>query len=480
MGLRNVLATDVLSKPRRPRWLGRCNALRGARRCGSLHTRRHRALSPFAALLGADHPQQHDHDQGYRLATRCQCEQRRFRHVHRPGAVTAAQSCGWHLPQRGSDGRHLRRYARCHHPVHLQRLGSNRIRHRNSLGRRPDPHVEWNASREGVEVRPRAERSPDRDIHADGSIDLGIDCFRWVPLARANARIGAVGMGQQLGRPGRRRNDRRAVGADASLRAGRRRCLVSGWQPFARPLSGATLVLGRERGRPTRRRKHPDPEPSPARRRSERRVHGGRRRRSHAGTQERRHDLVMGSQPERAARRHDHQSAVHAGCGRRAAGVTITKISAGANHSLGLDSLGRVWAWGYNQRGQLGDNSISQRTSARTHRWIRRLDRRRRSGWWPSLARPTASGLVYAWGLNTSGQLGDNSNSQRLVPTLVPSLTGVTAISAGGTHSLALKPTGLVWAWGSGTQVGDGAGVNRFVPVAVQGGLSGSGSGFRW
>jgi alpha-tubulin suppressor-like RCC1 family protein len=154
-------------------------------------------------------------------------------------------------------------------------------------------------------------------------------------------------------------------------------------------------------------------------------------------------------------------------------GVTITRVSAGANHSLAVDSLGRVWAWGVNSNGQLGDNSTTQRSapvllSGFGGASIAAVA----AGRYHSLAL-TTTGQVYAWGYNGSGQLGDNTTTQRLVPTAVSSLTGVTAISAGGAHSLALKPTGVVWAWGSGAQVGDGAGVNRLVPVAVQGGLSG-------
>ena len=154
-------------------------------------------------------------------------------------------------------------------------------------------------------------------------------------------------------------------------------------------------------------------------------------------------------------------------------GVTITAISTRYDHNLAIDSLGRVWAWGANGSGQLGDNSTTQRKlPVLISGFGGAIVTAVAAGGSHSLAL-TASGQVYAWGLNTSGQLGDNTLSQRLTPTLVGSLAGVTAISAGMSHSLALKPTGVVWAWGAGAQVGDGAGVNRLVPVAVQGGLTG-------
>ncbi len=41
----------------------------------------------------------------------------------------------------------------------------------------------------------------------------------------------------------------------------------------------------------------------------------------------------------------------------------LTRLAAGAHHSLALRSDGTVWAWGYNLYGQLGDGSTTNRTS---------------------------------------------------------------------------------------------------------------------
>src|SRR6185312_15197966 len=69
-----------------------------------------------------------------------------------------------------------------------------------------------------------------------------------------------------------------------------------------------------------------------------------------------------------------------------------------------------------------------------------------------------SDGTVWAWGSNTSGQLGDGTTTQRAAPVQVTGLSGVTAIAAGSNHSLAVKSDGTVWAWGTNAagQLGDG------------------------
>ena len=46
-------------------------------------------------------------------------------------------------------------------------------------------------------------------------------------------------------------------------------------------------------------------------------------------------------------------------------------------------------------------------------------------------------GSVWAWGLNSYGQLGDGTISPRSEPTQVSSIGGIVAVAAGGAHTLA-------------------------------------------
>lgn len=110
--------------------------------------------------------------------------------------------------------------------------------------------------------------------------------------------------------------------------------------------------------------------------------------------------------------------------------------------------------------------------------------RLRRRGAWPLLTAlatllavlPAASASassygVAAWGYNGSGQLGNGTTTLSRVPGAVAGLSEVTAVAAGGEHSLALLANGTVRAWGNNSegQLGNGTTTNSKVPVIVSG-----------
>jgi len=79
-------------------------------------------------------------------------------------------------------------------------------------------------------------------------------------------------------------------------------------------------------------------------------------------------------------------------------------------------------------------------------------------------------GTVLSWGQNFAGQLGDGGfvfYAERAQS--VPNLTGVASVVAGTSHSLAVKTTGSVWSWGenSSGQLGDGTTTARKRPNKI-------------
>jgi hypothetical protein len=134
----------------------------------------------------------------------------------------------------------------------------------------------------------------------------------------------------------------------------------------------------------------------------------------------------------------------------------------------------RVFAWGDNHAGQLGDGTTTQRLTP-----IAVLD----DAFGVSASRHSLAvktdGSVWAWGDNEFGALGDGTTNDRHVPVQVSGLgpgSGFIAVAAGNFHSLALKSDGSLWGWGWNVygQLGDGTTVDRLAPVQVSGAGPGS------
>jgi hypothetical protein len=149
-------------------------------------------------------------------------------------------------------------------------------------------------------------------------------------------------------------------------------------------------------------------------------------------------------------------------------GLTGVKSAAGGSaHSIALKTDGTVWTWGANFSGQLGDGTVINHllpAQVSGLSGITAID----AGFDFSLALKS-DGTVWSWGGNFTGQLGDGTNIMRLTPVQVKNLTGVKAIAAGDTFGMALKTDGSLWAWGNNGngQLGDGGNRPKAIPVQV-------------
>ena len=157
-------------------------------------------------------------------------------------------------------------------------------------------------------------------------------------------------------------------------------------------------------------------------------------------------------------------------------GITYwTQVSAGGDHSIGIDSNGAAWGWGCNNpHGPIGDGTTSDRRVPRKvvgniTDWCQIS-----AGACHNIA-IRINGTAWAWGQNISGQLGDTTIADRSSPTLVAGgFTDWCAVSAGESHSLGIRTNGTTWAWGTGSsaQLGDGTTVGKSSPVSVVGGFT--------
>jgi len=147
--------------------------------------------------------------------------------------------------------------------------------------------------------------------------------------------------------------------------------------------------------------------------------------------------------------------------------TNIIAIASYATHCLALRNDGTVWAWGKNWTGQLGDGTTTNRnTPVQVSNLSNVIDIS--VGHSHSLALKN-NGTVWAWGANYEGELGDGATTERNTPVQVKNLDSIKKIAAGMSHSLAIKNDGTVWAWGWNEygQLGDGTIIDRHVPVQV-------------
>ncbi|HEY1642189.1 MAG TPA: hypothetical protein VGG35_15965 [Streptosporangiaceae bacterium] len=152
-------------------------------------------------------------------------------------------------------------------------------------------------------------------------------------------------------------------------------------------------------------------------------------------------------------------------------GTTLRQVRAGCGHTLALTSSGHVLAWGLNSDGQLGnDSTANSETPVRVRIPGGTKVTAVRAGCEFSLAL-TSGRKVLAWGSDSYGQLGNGSttDSHLPVPVHLPGATRVTAISAGGAFALARTARRRVLAWGQNTsaELGNDSTTSSDVPLRV-------------
>ena len=150
-----------------------------------------------------------------------------------------------------------------------------------------------------------------------------------------------------------------------------------------------------------------------------------------------------------------------------------SSVSAG-NSTMAIKIDGTLWAWGLNSYGQLGQNDVVLRSSptqvgASTWSSV--------SGGSSFIIAIKTDGTLWSWGRNNYGQLGQNNVTYRSSPVQVGALTNWLSVSVGYryAHTAAIKTDGTLWAWGYNPygQLGQNNVTYRSSPVQV-------GSGTTW
>lgn len=153
--------------------------------------------------------------------------------------------------------------------------------------------------------------------------------------------------------------------------------------------------------------------------------------------------------------------------------LKATSLSMGRRFTAAIREDGCLWTVGTNDRGELGDGTY---TSTDTPIKIPGLTDCKRvyvasSDTDMDLFQTfviDGQNRLWGWGINGQGQLGNDTMTGETSPIQI--LTGVASVSGSGHHTLALKTDGTLWAWGrnSENQLGDGTATNRLTPVQVK------------
>jgi len=127
-----------------------------------------------------------------------------------------------------------------------------------------------------------------------------------------------------------------------------------------------------------------------------------------------------------------------------------------------------LWAWGLNNSGQIGNNTFKNQDIPLLINSNHCLDIA--CGYYCSLS-IKLDGSLWAWGDNTFGQLGDGTNIDKQVPTLIDD--GPWKFVSGGlNHCLGVKLDGSLWSWGYNNygQLGDGTYNPKLIPTLIDNG----------
>jgi hypothetical protein len=108
---------------------------------------------------------------------------------------------------------------------------------------------------------------------------------------------------------------------------------------------------------------------------------------------------------------------------------TITSISCGGNHTMAIDTTGAIHAWGLNSYGQLGNNSlVDSKIPVLINTYgslVSKTITAIACGSGHTIGLDT-TGAIHAWGNNSGGRLGNGTLTDSQIPIIIPNSTSFT------------------------------------------------------
>jgi alpha-tubulin suppressor-like RCC1 family protein len=147
----------------------------------------------------------------------------------------------------------------------------------------------------------------------------------------------------------------------------------------------------------------------------------------------------------------------------------VASVSARGSFTCAVKTDGSLWCWGENYYGQLGDGTITQRLTPVMVTGLSSGVAAVATGGEHTCAVKT-DGSLWCWGWNQFGQLGDGTKTNRSTPAVSPGLSaGVASVAAGEASTCAVKTDGSLWCWGSNQDgwLGDGTKTDQSTPQQI-------------
>jgi prepilin-type N-terminal cleavage/methylation domain-containing protein len=157
-------------------------------------------------------------------------------------------------------------------------------------------------------------------------------------------------------------------------------------------------------------------------------------------------------------------------------GLTIKSIAAGLQHTCVIASDDQVYCWGDGAQGQLGRGSLSDSSvpvAVDTSDVLSGLSVKYITNGYYHTCVIASNNQAYCWGDNTNGQLGNNSIIDSSIPVAVDTsgvLNGLTIKSISGYyHTCVIASNDQLYCWGDNGQgqLGNNSVTNSLMPVAV-------------
>jgi alpha-tubulin suppressor-like RCC1 family protein len=148
-------------------------------------------------------------------------------------------------------------------------------------------------------------------------------------------------------------------------------------------------------------------------------------------------------------------------------GHRFTQIVIGARFTCGLDEDGKAWCWGLNEVGQLGNGAtVNSNLPLAVQMPSGVAFGALVAGSYHACGIDRADARLFCWGGNFRGQLGDGSTTTRLTPVVIGGSQRFRFVAAGEEHTCAITLAGDATCWGLNLQgqAGDDTQTSRLTP----------------